>query len=115
MPWCIGVCEIVKVRFAMSAVLASFASIDAIKVDAYTRDELMVCRAFVLFVKRTARQGGFGQVAGRMMRETLGYKFDGMPVDAVLASMETPEFLRSTRPSWSSGTRLSTSPPAKRH
>jgi hypothetical protein len=73
--------------------LISFASIDGINVESYTRDDLMVCRAYVLFVKRTARQGGFGQCAGRMMRETIGYKFDGMSVDSVLSAMEAPDFV----------------------
>jgi hypothetical protein len=53
----------------------------------------MAARALVLSVKRTARQGGYGQVAGRMIRETVGYKFDSMPVDDVLKAMEADGFL----------------------
>jgi hypothetical protein len=68
----------------------SFSAIDTINVDSYTRDDLMVCRAYILMVKRTARQGGFGQASGRMMRDTIGYKFDGMSIDAALATMAPP-------------------------
>ena len=59
----------------------------------YTRHDLMSARHVVLSTKRTARQGGFGAVAGRMIREAVGYKFDNMSVDAVLVELDTPKFL----------------------
>ena len=61
---------------------------------AYTRQDLMAARHCILSIKRTARQGGFGAVAGRMIREAVGYKFDNMSVDAVLATIDTPDFLK---------------------
>lgn len=57
------------------------------------RNVLMAAREWVLLTKRTARQGGFGEVAGRMIRDTLGYKFDSMAIDDVLKACEADDFL----------------------
>ena len=59
----------------------------------YTRDQLMAARHLVLSVKRSARQQGFGQQAGKTLRATVGYKFDSMDVMEMLAEMTQEGFL----------------------
>ena len=59
----------------------------------YTRDQLMAARHLVLSVKRSARQQGFGQQAGKTLRATVGYKFDSMDVMEMLAEMTQDGFL----------------------
>jgi hypothetical protein len=76
----------------MNATL-SFAQLDTAPVTDYTREHLMCAREYVLFVKRTARMGGFGEIAGRMIRATVGYKFDSAPLADVLAYMSDEGFL----------------------
>lgn len=72
----------------------AFSILDSVEVsNNVARPALMAAREFVLLAKRTARQGGFGEVAGRMIRETVGYKFDAMGVDDVLKACEADDFL----------------------
>ena len=71
----------------------SFKLLDSAPVDGYTREHLMAAREYVLMLKRTARQGGFGEIAGRMIRETVGYKFDNCALADVLAYMGAEGFL----------------------
>ena len=59
----------------------------------YTRDQLMAARHLVLSVKRSARQQGFGQQAGKTLRSTVGYKFDSMDVMEMLTEMTQDGFL----------------------
>ena len=59
----------------------------------YTRDQLMAARHLVLSVKRSARQQGFGQQAGKTLRATVGYKFDSMDVMEMLTEMTQDGFL----------------------
>ena len=59
----------------------------------YTRDQLMAARHLVLSVKRSARQQGFGQQAGKTLRATVGYKFDSMDVMEMLQEMTQDGFL----------------------
>ena len=59
----------------------------------YTRDQLMAARHLVLSVKRSARQQGFGQQAGKILRATVGYKFDSMDVMEMLTEMTQDGFL----------------------
>ena len=59
----------------------------------YTRDQLMAARHLVLSVKRSARQQGFGQQAGKTLRATVGYKFDSMDVMEMLTEMTQEGFL----------------------
>lgn len=71
---------------------------DAIVIDTeltYTREELMESRRFTLMAKAAGRQGGFSALSGRVMRDTIGYKFDSMDVMSVLKAMAAPDFLVS--------------------
>jgi len=71
----------------------TFRILDSASIDSIGREALMAAREYVLLVKRTARKGGFGEVAGRIIRNTVGYKFDSAPVSEVLAYMQDEAFL----------------------
>jgi hypothetical protein len=62
-------------------------------IPTYTREQLMAARHLVLSVKRTARQAGYGQQAGKSLRAAVGYKFDSMDVMQMLAEMAKEGFL----------------------
>ena len=59
----------------------------------YTRQELMDARTYVLLVKRSGKNAGFGAKSGPMIRDTIGYKFDSMDIMDALAEMAKPDFL----------------------
>lgn len=77
--------------------LVAYESLLSVDPASYTREHLLAARCYVLDCTKTARQGGFGQVCGRMVRETVGYKFDNMPIDGVLLAMEGAGFLERYR------------------
>src|SRR5262249_49496479 len=71
----------------------SLQALDSANVENYSHEALMAAREYVLLVKRTARKGGFGEIAGRIIRNTVGYKFDNAPLADVLAYMGEDGFL----------------------
>lgn len=72
----------------------NFAVLDTITdITTYTREHLLASREYLLYMKRTARQAGFGEKSGTFVRDVVGYKFDSMSVDDVLKSMSEDGFL----------------------
>lgn len=88
-------------------------ALDVRKVIEYTREELLASRSYVLQVKRSGKNQGFGEKSGPMIRETIGYKFDAMDVMDALADMAKPDFLtryKATVDKWYAGLKQDASP-----
>ena len=66
--------------------------VEAILAGEYTRKQLLEARTYTLLVVRSGKHQGFGAKCGPLIRDTLGYKFDG-DLQAALTDMASPNFL----------------------